>query len=297
MTGGGGANGTDGTNKIWSINLGGTPTWTQLKDTCQASGVQPGTPDTVGWAYDSTRNKAVMMPGFYFVTQSFTACPSITESSDSMAFDFSTNLWSASSYNAPTGGYGGDIGSSFSTYDPISDQVIRFRGDVTIEKLSLVANTWSYKSISGYGDLNRNQSAVDVIGRSVYVWSRQTNTLAKYDISGDSISSVSGMPPSELVSALPGTSSDDHEIWTVFDSLNRIVIVFGCYDGVHPFSGALQGLGIYHVDLHTWEWKAAPVTTPIIRGTTAAYDPFHNYVWFAGGNQGSPTKHWLYRYR
>jgi hypothetical protein len=62
-------------------------------------------PDTVTRVYDSTRDLGIVMPGLYFITRnSPSQCPGITESADSMTFDFSTNTWQLLPYGPPPNG-------------------------------------------------------------------------------------------------------------------------------------------------------------------------------------------------
>jgi len=58
-------------SEVWTLNAR-TDTWTRLRPFCVPGEPQPGSPDTVGWAYDSVRDRGIMTPGFYFITQGAT---------------------------------------------------------------------------------------------------------------------------------------------------------------------------------------------------------------------------------
>jgi len=59
-------------------------------------------------------------------------------------------------------------------YDPVSDAVYRFRwgGRNLMETLSLEKDRWSTVDLDPGNDLNRDQSVIDVKGRSIYAISR-----------------------------------------------------------------------------------------------------------------------------
>ena len=55
-------------SEIWSLDVTMNK-WTLLRQFCVPGAIQPGRPDTVGFAYDSKRNRIINTPGFYFITQ------------------------------------------------------------------------------------------------------------------------------------------------------------------------------------------------------------------------------------
>jgi hypothetical protein len=288
-----------GMQMVWQIDLGQgeRATWGRLKSWCAPRDeVQPGRPDTVVWVYDSKRDQGVMMPGFYFMTQSGTptVCPGVNQVNDSVLFNFQTNTWSLPSYGPPPNGYGGDEGGSFGVYDPVTDAVYRFRrmGYNGMEILFRGRNTWEQIPLGGSGsgigetNANRDQSAVDVQGRSIYVISWRTRSLMRYSIAAKRVVETTPMPPQWVPPDAPG----DHETWLVFDPINRVILNPVARD----FDGVLVGLGIFHVDTKKWEWEDAPTSSPKVSGNVLGFDAEHNCLMFLGRSDAHVW--WLYRY-
>jgi hypothetical protein len=241
----------------------------------------------VGWAYDSKRDRAVMLPGFYFFSQGgSSSCDGVQETGDAVTFDFTTSKWSAATWSPPSGGYGGDCcGVSYASYDPGTDAVYRFRyNSGTIEKLSLANNRWTSRSFSGLeqGEFNRAQSAVDIRGRFLYVIDAKGKRLVKYSLDRPGVTYVP-MPrqyqgPSDRAT---------FEAYLVFDSVNRVLLM----PDVADFDGIVVGLGVYHVDDRTWEYDAVPAGPS---GNVWQFDPAANAMLGVGRN--AEHKFWLYRY-
>jgi chitodextrinase len=281
-----------GSNLIWSIDLSdSTNTWTLVSPWCNGP-VQPGVPDTVGWAYDSNRDRGIMTPGFYFSTQGATPaghCGSSTSyTNDAMSFDFSTNTWRTRDFAVPSDGWGGDNGSSYSTYDPVTDALIRFRGQSRVEIFSLATGAYEAVTLTGIGqypEFNRNMPAIDVTSRAIYLIDRAGRSLLKYSIPDKRVAQAIPLPSQWI----PPTGGD-METYLVFDPINRVILnpvttTFG--DG----TGNLPGMAIYHVDTNTWEWEAIPSS---VSGNLLGFDPAHNAMLFAG--RSNLELYWLYRY-
>jgi hypothetical protein len=304
----------DGMPMIWSIDLSQTTpsaaNWTGNTLWCQPSGgVQPARPDTVGWVYDSKRDKGVMTPGFYFGTQNtYANCNGVTEYNNAMVFDFATNRWSVPAFPAPSAGYGGDAGSSYAVYDPVTDSVYRFRYNGygwgnTVEILNLATNTWSTRSLGASDskvrstDPDRDQPAIDVTGRAIYFISRTERSVYKYSIATKDV--VDKIPLPSQWTAPSGGNGGDMETWLVFDPNNRVLLnVNTAGDGTgNDFNGLVNGLGIYHVDTKQTEWESAPPSVGgyVIRGNVLGFDIANNVMMLIGGHN-SPQVFWLYRF-
>ena len=288
-----------GMHIVWSIDLskGDQATWTRLTSWCAAQGgVQPGRPDTVVWAYDSTRDQGVMMPGFYFMTQKriVTNCPGVNITTDSVVFDFGSNTWSLPPYGPPPKGYGGDEGGSFGVYDPVTDAVYRFRrlNGNKMEVLYRKTNGWEQIPLGASGttldrtNANRDQSAIDVEGRNIYAISWRMRALMRYSIPAKGVVEAIEMPPKWVPPDPPG----DHESWLAFDPINRVILI----PVATNFDGVLLGLAIYHVDEKRWEWQEPPTTGPEVSGNTVGFDPANNALMLLGRNKAGLW--WLYRY-
>ena len=275
----------NGSQMVWSVNLT-TGQWTMLGAWCNGP-LMPGRPDTVGWTYDSKRDRGVMLPGFYFVDQGgLSSCSGVQETGDAVTFDFTTNKWSAATWAPPSGGYGGDCcGVSYASYDPGTDAVYRFRyNSGRIEKLSLANNRWTSTAFAGLeqSDFNRAQSAVDVPGRALYVIDAKGKRLVKYSLDRPGVS-YAPMP-----SQYKGPSDRaTFETYLVFDSVNRVLLM----PDVADFDGIVVGLGVYHVDSRKWEYHAVPAGPS---GNVWQFDPAANAMLGVGRN--AEHKFWLYRY-
>jgi hypothetical protein len=285
----------DGNQMVWAMDLGSgpNPAWQLIGPWCNGP-EQPGRPDTVLWAYDSKRDRGLVMPGFYFITEGERSeCPGVSDLPDPMFFDFATNKWQRVAFGPPPGGYGGDGGASFGVYDPVSDSVYRVRsGDDAnrMEVLSLKTNRWSVQSIGLPPSGNREQSVIDVEGRSIYFINRYLKGLVRYSIRSGGVDVIplprQARPPQD----------EDLETYLAFDPLNRVVL----YPNNYEYGGRMYGLGIYHVDTKKWEWEPVPAGPPFVQGNVLGFDAANNVMLLYGGKNGSdvglPLVYWLYRY-
>ncbi|MEW5979028.1 MAG: Ig-like domain-containing protein [Acidobacteriota bacterium] len=283
------ANGA-GSNEVWTIDLARGSSWTKLAGWCGPSGsTQPAVPDNVGWAYDSLRDRGIIFPGYYF--GSTASCSGVTQTTGSALFNFGSNRWEASANPAPSGGYGGDLGSTFAVYDPVTDAVYRFRnlgGTNTMEILYLSSNTWEQVRLGTNGDVLQNtdphadQSVIDVAGRSIYAISRPLRALMRYSIPDKKVVETIQMPAAWIA-----PDGYDHETYMTFDSINRVIL----NPNTHNYDGAVSGLAIYHVDTKSWEWESVPSS---VTGNLVGFDVRNNAVLFMG--RSATDQFWLYRY-
>jgi len=285
----------DGNQMVWALDLGSgpAPSWQLIGPWCNGP-EQPGRPDTVLWVYDSKRDRGLVMPGFYFITQGEgSECAGVKDLPDPMFFDFATNKWQRVPFGPPRGGYGGDGGASFGVYDPTSDSVYRVRSTDDgngMEILSLQSNRWSSGLIGLPPSGNREQSVIDVEGRSIYFISRYLKALVRYSIRSGGIDVI------RLPRQARPPDAEDHETYLAFDPINRVVL----YPNTFENGGRVYGLGIYHVDTKKWEWEAVPSSPPFVQGNVVGFDVGNNAMLLYGGKDGSdvglPTVYWLYRY-
>jgi len=284
----------NGGHLVWSMDLasGPTPKWTLIGPWCNGP-EQPGRPDTVVWVYDSRRDQGVIMPGFYFIFEKEeSGCSDARDLPDPMLFDFATGKWKRVPFGPPRGGYGGDLGSSFGVYDPVSDSIYRFRGNDynTVEILSLKTNRWSEDRLGGDSSLNRDQSVIDVQGRNIYAISRRPRGLLRYSIPKQRVD-IFDLPPQVR---LP--EGEDLETYLAFDPINRVVLFPNTTDN----GGRVHSLSIFHVDTRKWEWEPTPAGSPLVQGNVVGFDVGNNVMLLYGGKTGEgvgvPTVFWLYRY-
>jgi hypothetical protein len=283
-------------SEIWSLDIA-LNKWTLLRPFCVSGAVQPGRPDTVGWAYDSKRNVAITTPGFYFITQGGpwpngpSNC-SANEGWGGYAFDFASKTWkgpdAAAGLPAPPGGWGGDSGASFGVYNPSRDEFVRVYVGPTFQRLNLTAGTWTQQNLS-IGDpswnpiVNRAQLVIDVAAQNVYFVDSQRRLLIQVKLADGSVT-TSPLPAS--YAAPPG----DHEVYLAFDPINRVLFVPNNPDmGQSP----LIGLGIYHVDSGQWEWEAVP---PAVFGSVWGFDE-NTGALIGIGKRVQPSAYFLYKYK
>jgi hypothetical protein len=284
----------NGNSAVWAIDLEQGNRWELLHDWCAGPGeLMPGTPDSVGWVYASKHDQAVMLPGFYFITQNNRWCPSAREVADAVVYDFSDNKWKPVPFPAPADGWGGDIGSSFAVYDPPTDSVYRFRNGGLMEIFSMEGTTRSTRTGSVDEGGNRDQTAIDVAGRNIYRVGRDLRALLRYSIRRGGV--VENIPlPAQWVKP-PG----DHETYLAFDSRNRVLLL----PNVENFGGKVLGLGIYHVDTKKWEWESVGLVDGLlVRGNLFGFDEKNDTFFLGAGHPAEGalppvTVFWLYRYR
>ncbi len=280
-------------SEIWALDVG-KDRWTLLRPFCVPNETQPGGPDTVGWAYDSKRDRGLMTPGFYFITQGAKSPCGAIYGLGGYAFSFETKKFVGPDASAglppPPSGWGGDGGASFGLYNPTLDEYVRVRNGPSLERLNLSAKTWTVQNLSNGNSAwnpvpNRAQPVIDVKGQAVYwvdAWS-SPKALVKVSLKNGSASSIP-LPPQYAQPA-----GQDHEVYLAFDPGNRVVLVPNNFDmGTSP----IKGLGIYHVDTGQWEWEAVP---PTVFGSVWGFDEATGAI-IGIGKRAQPFAYFLYRY-
>ena len=234
--------------------------WTTLRRFCVPGEVQPGRPDTVVWALDRKRNRGLMAPGFFFITQGLASGCGAIDGWGGYAFDFTTNKWIGPNdpsimVPAPAtagfdgGGWGGDNSLGFGLVDNTADELVLLKNGPGMERMNLATKKWRVMRLNA-GGLNRAQPVIDEAGRAIYVL-QQPNLLKIFlDRPGDYQQESIPLPPQF---ALPGQGSAS-DWYLAFDPINRLVFVPNNLD----MGGHVAGLGIYHVDSKKWEWEAVP---------------------------------------
>ena len=144
-------NGNGTGSEIWALDVAGDK-WTLQRPFCEPGETQPGGPDTVGWAYDARRDRGLMTPGFYVVTQGAQSPCGAVYGAGGYAFEFSSRKFTgpddAAGLPVPPGGWGGDGGASYGVVDPIADEYIRVRNGPTLERLNLEKKRWNVQRLT-----------------------------------------------------------------------------------------------------------------------------------------------------
>jgi hypothetical protein len=298
--------------EVWALDVA-NDRWTQLRPYCVPEAIQPGRPDNVVWAYDSKRDRGLMTPGFYGITQGANAGCGAKEGWGAYAFDFPSRQFigpdDAAGLPAPPPGggggqsWGGDEAAAWGVYDPINDELIRIRNGMRLERLNLATKAWRTRNLSDPGGTtpHRSQLVIDVKGRALYFIAAPNRTppaLIKVSLVNEAVTVF----PLPAQYQLPEAGA---EVYLVFDNINRVVLIpnnFGM--GQTP----LFGLGIYHVDTGAWEWEAVPNTivasvwgfdeaTGAMIGVGKRYEPFAYFLYKYDPNTKAPnpsvTKRWM----
>jgi hypothetical protein len=291
---------TDGTgSEIISLNAA-TDTWTTIRPFCVAGETQPGRPDNVTWALDLKRNRALMAPGFYFISQApaggFPASgPSgcgAKEGWGGYALDFGTKKWSAvddpAIFPPPPGGWGGDNGSTYAVVDPVNDELIRVYTGVGLQRMNLATKVWRTTPYNLAP--TRSQTVIDVQGRAIYF-------LLPFGVDGTGTSPVLV----KMYLDAPKDGQFEHiplpwkfqpfagDSYLAFDTVNRLVLV---PNNISMGGPGMVGLGIYHVDNGVWEWEDVPAA---VSSSLFGFD--ENIGALVGmGNRAAPLGYYIYKY-
>lgn len=282
-------------SEIWALDVA-SDTWTQLRPFCVPKTVQPGRPDNVVWAYDSKRDRGLMAPGFYGISQKADSGCGAIEAWGGYAFDFSTRQFTgpdgAAGLPAPPAGdggqgWGGDEGASWGVYDPVNDELVRVRNGMRLERLNLASKTWRTQGLSDPGGTtpHRSQQVIDVKGRAVLFlapWHKPPS-LIRVSLKDGSVTVVP-LPPQYHLPDGGGT-----EDYLVFDTIHRVLLI---PNNLGMGQTPIQGLGIYHVDTGQWEWEAVP---PVVVGSVWGFDEATGAM-VGIGKRYPPFAYFLYKY-
>ena len=281
--------------EIWALRVA-VDAWTMFRPYCVPGAKQPGRPDTVTWALDRARNRALMAPGFYFLTQGASSGCGAIEGLGGYAFDFASKTYigpdDPSIMGPPPNGWGGDTDASFGIIDPTADELIRFRNGPRMERMNLATRRWRVQTLvrSDIGREwnpvpNRSQPVLDDAGRAAYwldVWSTR-RALIKVELATGAIT------PYPLPIQYTPPSAADHEIYLVFDTKHRKVLVPNTQGmGDSP----VLGLGIFDVETHVWEWEAVPSA---VWGSVWGFDEATGAI-IGIGKRSPPHAYFLYKY-
>jgi hypothetical protein len=305
---GGGGDG-NGQSAVWGSTSGSS--WDLLAPFCiKAPAIQPARPDNVVWVYDSKRDRAIIMPGYFFgVKKAKAECRDSEPRHTALIFDLATNTWQEADWPKPPRGYGGDNASTFGIYDPAADAVIRYRYDGgwggNMEVLSLESKTWKRVRLGENPrdrDIQasyawRSQLALDVKGRAVYFVGRN-GKLFRYLVDQERGETVADLPPEWRM-----PPNDAQEIYMVFDPGHRVLLI----PDVYNLGGQVLGLAIFHVDQRRWEWEPVPTGGPhAVLGNVLGFEEHLGTMLLIGGHRTwavdkggrlpAPRVFWRYRY-
>ncbi|OHA83365.1 MAG: hypothetical protein A2937_03500 [Candidatus Yonathbacteria bacterium RIFCSPLOWO2_01_FULL_47_33b] len=265
-------------------------------------GIQPKSPDFVGWTWDSLRKVFWFVPGLS-VTPGSTFCAGETTTGASdpqylfnhiMTFNpFETDLakrWSDYDANPGPNYYA----TWQSDYDSQTDTLIRFGTTgccgAVVNIYDIKTKTWSEYKL-GTNALNKDiriwgeGHAADIPGRAIYVIDGIAGRIFRYNIDRHNITDLGPVPGGTIIH---GGSNDTYLAW---DPIHKIVFFFRVDTNT---------LHIYHPDTNTWE-SPAIVSSPL--GITPhtrhgmAFDPYQNVLVLFGHNDEVNIDPYMYLYR
>ena len=295
---GGDHNGSSGYAALYSYNVL-TDQWILEHDVCTPSGTeQPAHPDEGTFVYDSRQQNFWWIPGFSHPGNGDN-CQSTLGYFTTLSYNTNTGRWTSSNYVEPPT-YGSEIGI-YGVFDPITNTIIRLLGNNGVpsrQTYDIATNTWSTKSFpgmptpGGQSSASTSQSAIDVIGRKVYVLDPFYDVLWVYSIDSDTLSVQSNVP--FHISAYSVEWNGQFNMRLYWDSINKVLL----FPQINGNEGLVR-LHAYKPSTNIWEVQKAMTTLPAgitVRGNGGVFDPAHNVLIFFGGS-GSPNPYlFLYRY-
>lgn len=258
-------------------------------------GIQPKSPDFIGWTWDPNRQVFWALPGT-FVIPVYAVCTDRTVSTSDdpkykyrhlMTFNPSepdlAKRWT--DWGQDTTPWRGE--PWMAVYDPGTDTIIKFAGDSSqkADIFDVKTKTWSSVSYgpNAVGGTVRIPEAMspDFVARVIYVVDGTAGRLMRWNIDRRTLTDLGPVPDGPVT---PITNA-----YSVWDSVNRVLLFF------HYNAGRLH---VYHPDTGKWDTPAM-VTDPAglepsVRHALV-FDPYQNVMVMLGTTNSNP-KIWFYRY-
>jgi hypothetical protein len=303
---GGDRDGSDAGNaSVWSVNLADGSA-EELSPMCRPEPeLMPNFPDNVVWAYDSRRDQAILLRGFFFpLSRGLAVCKREDANivRDDLVFDLASRTWRPAPWPVSPMGVGSDAsGPSFGVYDEATDSVYAYKWDgawgANMLILNRATNSWERIRLGLRNAYCLRSQMAHEPGKALYMSciSKKTPVLVRFDLAKKS---ATGLPmPDGYVAP-----STDQETYMVFDPRVRVLL--------HPFvpslAGVLSTLYVYDLDAKSWSERPVPKDLPQrVFGNLAAWDPGSGALVLYGGHSTtgrdgvritiSPVT-WRYRY-
>lgn len=259
-------------------------------------GVQPKSPDFVGWAWDPNRRVFWNVPGT-FVIPGQQVCPDRTvTTTDDPKYKF-RHIMTYNPFEADLTKRWKDLGSDptntrgeiwMTVYDPVLDTLTRFGADQVVDYYDIGSGAWTRGNV-GENALGRttriydDQLATDYVGRKVYVVDGTEGRLMRWDLDRKRLDDLGSVPDGPVVA--------EANAYSVWDSVNSVVLFF------HMDTARLH---VYHPDTQTWETPAVqkdpPTSRPFVRHAMV-FDPYNNVLVMLGNTEPGNRFIYLYRYK
>lgn len=279
-------------------------------------GIQPKSPDFVGWTWDSKRNVFWMVPGTMVRPVSQVCSDRTVSENDDPKYKFRhimtfnpaesnmTKRWKDIS-NDP-GPYS-NVEFWQSIYDPVTDALIRFShhggmGDI-VSHYNIQAGKWTsyFPGVDSTGSdhyIHRGQLAADTASRFIYAIGGSSGRLYRYHIGSHKIRDL-GQVPGGPINFGSDASNNSYVAW---DSINKVLLFFRI---------DTRTIHIYHPDNAKWESPSTVIDASYAPGFPTGlrpwvrhamvFDPYQNVLVLLGNTDidsipgGNPYMY-LYRY-
>jgi hypothetical protein len=320
---GGDRDGSDaGNSSVWAFTVDGPATL--LSPMCRPyPDWLPSFPDNVTWVYDTLRDRAIIMPGYFndFARMQtmckrtddrilFSTSAAGVKQKDGGVFNLTTNAWEPRTWAFPTQGYGGDQGSNFGIYDPQGDMVLRlfWGGGNNLQRIHLATGASSFLPVKHPTDKRVRQTgaaarqhALDVAKRNIYaVAHSNVGGAREWALLRANVDTGAGerlsLPPS-LVTPNVGDGGGTDTLLT-FDPKKRALI----HVAIPSLCGDVSSVWAIYVDEgHRWAQIPLPTSGPPLKGNVLGFDPDKGVAVLLGGHgcglangmrTPAPTHYW-----
>lgn len=260
-------------------------------------GVQPKSPDFIGWTWDSRRQVFWSVPGTFVLPISAVCSDRTVSGSDDPKYKFRhlmtynpfeadlTKRWTDHGED-PNGGSRGE--NWMAVYDPAGDKLIRFGLNQIVDTYDIASRSWSTGNV-GANALGRttrvydDMLSTDYVGRKIYVIDGTEARLMRWDMDRDRMDDLGPSPD--------GPVTPEGNGYSVWDSVNNVVIFF-------HFN--TRRLHVYHPDTRSWETPQVtldpPGSDPFVRHAMV-FDASNNVMVMLGNTDSSNRFIYLYRYK
>jgi len=287
----------------WANRADRNAGWRQEYPYCGPDGgVQPKSPDYVGWTWDTKRQLFWMVPGSS-VAPGSTVCPDRTASNTDdpkylfdhlMTFNPAAAVLTQRWTDRGTALGPNSSDTWMSTYDPQTDTLIRFGFAGCCGAVADVYNiptaTWSSKPLGSNAlrqDVRiwKEMQAVDYTARVIYAIDGYAGRLHRYAMDTRTLQDLGPVPGGRIAGG--ATSNDAYAVW---DSVNRVLLFFRIDTNT---------LHVYHPETAIWESPPIVTDPPGLSPSSRhgmVFDPYQNVLALLGTTDTANLHLWLYRY-
>ena len=290
-----------GTNELWSYSIAGND-WRLEVDYCNPPGfIQPSHPDEVGFAFDPSRNKFWMYPGFQYNPD--TQCQSTEVYQKVMSYDVPSRTWAVPNLTWTA------YHTRFSQYDAVGDRMLMFDYDgSSILEHNLATNAVRRINTiipagegAGSAFIGWAWTAYDPVGRNIYVVCPSKGQLYRYNLDTNVM---------KFMCNTPVTGPDEQMLF--WDPINHVLLFpFRRDRGTTEIAGPVR-LFVWRESAPT-TWSEIAITPPVdmqgnplrdtagnpveVKGRVGVFDPIQRVMMITGfDSQDRVPYMFLYRF-